>query len=489
MVVRHTSFRYCLDPTVEQRTVLSRHVGAARFAFNQCLHAVKTALTARRIDRSVRVPWSGFDLINDFNRWKKSERAGRVFAVDTKGTATVTVTGLRWRDQVCQQVFEEAGVDCGRALAAWAEARGGTLNGRRVGFPRFKKKATDVQSFRLRNKRSHNGRCLIRVGDNDRPRSVTLPRIGTVTVHDDTRRLRRMLSSGAAKILFATISQKGGRWWITLNVEASDLDGRHRHQPRDTADSSGWVGVDRGLSAFLVAATSDGAEVARVSDPPKPLVGGMRKQRRLAKSVARKLRGSNNRRKAAARLGRHHACVANIRRHFLHEVTTGLVKIHDRLVLEDLNIAGMLCNRRLARAISDAGWAEFGRMVTYKQNWRGGTVVLADRWFPSSQICSRCGIRNTELTLADRNFVCGCGHRLDRDRNAAVNLAAWGEQRHHDFSQAREPEARAPMINVRRREGAGPHARVGETGPDEAETDTQHESRTSEKDGASLPRL
>ncbi|WP_442943419.1 helix-turn-helix domain-containing protein [Nocardia sp. NBC_00565] len=83
MVVRHTSFRFCLDPTVEQEMTLSRHVGAARFAFNQCLHTVKTALTARRTDRSVPVPWSGFDLINDFNRWKKSEQAGRVFIVDT----------------------------------------------------------------------------------------------------------------------------------------------------------------------------------------------------------------------------------------------------------------------------------------------------------------------------------------------------------------------------------------------------------------------
>ncbi|MFX0576635.1 RNA-guided endonuclease TnpB family protein [Nocardia nepalensis] len=472
MVVRHTSFRFCLDPTVEQQAVLSRHVGAARFAFNHCLHTVKAALTARRIDRSVPVPWSGFDLINDFNRWKKSEQAGRVFTVDTMGTATVAVTGLQWRDQVCQQVFEEAGVDCGRALAAWAEARGGTRNGRRVGFPQFKKKATAVRSFRLRNKRSHNGRSLIRVGDNDRPRSVTLPRIGTITVHDDTRRLRRMLASGAAKVLFATISQKGGRWWITLNVEATDLDARHQHEPRAKSDGGGWVGVDRGLSAFMVAATSDGAEVARVSDPPKPLVAGIRKQRRLAKSVARKLKGSNNRRKAAAQLGRHHARVANVRRHFLHEITAGLVKIHDRLVLEDLNIAGMLRNRRLARAISDAAWAEFGRLITYKQAWRGGTVVLADRWFPSSQICSRCGIRNAELTLADRNFACGCGHRLDRDRNAAVNLAAWGEQHHYDSSRLGSPK-HEPRSSMSADGTALAHTPVGENGPVDAETDTQ----------------
>ncbi|MFD0360613.1 RNA-guided endonuclease InsQ/TnpB family protein, partial [Nocardia sp. GCM10030253] len=193
-------------------------------------------------------------------------------------------------------------------------------------------------------------------------------------------------------------------------------------------------------------------------------------QRRLARSVSRKVKGSNNRRHAAARLGRHHARVRNIRHHFLHQVSTELVKTQDRLVLEDLNTAGMLRNRCLARAISDAGWAELARQVTYKQTWRGGTVVVADQWFPSSQVCSRCGTRNRELTLADRIFRCGCGHELDRDRNAAVNLAAWGEQ--HHVSQVREPEARAPVINVRRREGTGPHIRVGETGPSDAETDT-----------------
>ncbi|MFX0575571.1 RNA-guided endonuclease InsQ/TnpB family protein [Nocardia nepalensis] len=470
-MVRHTSFRFCLDPTVEQQTVLWRHVGAARFAFNQCLRAVKSALAARKSDPTVSVPWSGFDLINYFNRWKKSEQAGRVFVVDTEGTTVTSATGLVWRSEVCQQVFEQAGVDCARALAAWTDSRRGTRKGRRVGFPRFKRKAAGQRSFRLRNKNSRGCLPLIRVGSDDRPRSVILPGIGTVAVRDDTRRLRRMLLGGRAKILFATITMKGGRWWITLNVEAVDLHPRLQHPARSAADSGSWVGVDRGLSAYLVAATSGGAQVARVDQPPKPLVAGMHKQRRLAKSVTRKPKGSNNRQRAAARLGRHHARVADIRRHFLHQVTTELVKTHDRLVLEDLNIAGMLRNRHLARAIVDAGWSEFARMITYKQAWRGGTVVLADRWFPSSQICSRCGTRNAELTLADRTFRCKNGHELDRDHNAAVNLAAWGEQHHN--TQAREPEARAPVTNVRRREGAGPQLCVGATGPDDAETNAQ----------------
>lgn len=284
-MARHTTFKFCLDLTVEQEAVLSRHAGAARFAFNQCLRIVKTALTDRRADPSIDVPWTGFDLINTFNAWKKTEAAGRVFTVDAAGVAEPVVTGLAWRTLVCQQVFEEAAVDVGRGLKAWSDSRAGKRRGKRVGFPRFKKKTTAVSSFRLRNKHPKNRPPAIRIGDEDRPRSVTLPGIGRVAVHDDTRRLRRMLAKGRAKILFATVSKRAGQWWVALNVEAADLHPAHHHRSRDTADSGGWVGIDRGLTAFAVAATGDGTEVARIAEAPKALATGMARQRRLAKSV------------------------------------------------------------------------------------------------------------------------------------------------------------------------------------------------------------
>ena len=423
---RHTTFRFCLDPTVEQCDVLARHAGAARFGFNQCLRMVKTALTERKTDPDTGVPWSGFDLINAFNGWKKTEDAGRVLVVDTDGVAEVVVTGLGWRGEVCQQVFEEAAVDCGRALAAWSDSRSGKRKGRRVGFPRFKKKAQAPTSFRLRNKHSKDRPPAIRVGDNNRPRSVTLPGIGLIGVHDDTRRLRRMIDKDRAKILFATVSHHAGRWWIGLNVEAADLHLAHTHAPRDLADAGGWVGVDRGLSAFVVAADADGRELARITDAPKAMAAGMKQQRRLAKSLSRKQKGSRRHRDAATKLGRHHHHVTNVRRHFLHQVSNELVKTHDRLVIEDLNVAGMLGNHHLARAISDASWAEFARMLGYKQAWRGGTIMVADRWYPSSRLCPACGATHGDLTLAERMFTCACGHSADRDCNAAVNLARWG---------------------------------------------------------------
>lgn len=174
--MRRTTFRFALAPTAEQARVLARHCGASRFAFNQSLQLVTDALTAKKADPSVKVPWSGFDLINAFNHWKTSESAGRVFAVAPDGTTTRQVTGLSWRKEVSSQVFEEAAVDLSRGLARYAERAN-----RRVGFPKRKRKGHSQDSFRIRNKKAPDGRPGIRVGE-AHPRSVTLPKIGTARV-------------------------------------------------------------------------------------------------------------------------------------------------------------------------------------------------------------------------------------------------------------------------------------------------------------------
>jgi putative transposase len=478
--MRYTTFRFALAPTPAQAALLIRYAGASRFAYNQGLRLVTDALVARRADPEVRVPWSGFDLINALNAWKRSEDAGRMFVVAPDGTATKQVTGLEWRGEVSAQVFEEAAVDLGRALAAYQDTKTGKRKSRRVGFPRRKRKGHCRDSFRLRNKKARGGFC-IRVGDGH-PRSVTLPRIGTVRVHDDTPRLRRLLrpvaqtdpnfgqpvAAARAKVLFATVSRHGHRWYVSLNVQAPDLHPQRRHQPRPVGDSVGWVGVDRGLAAFAVVATSGGTEFG-LYKPPRPLARRLVRIRRCCRAVSRAQPRSRNRARAAQRLSREHARIADTRRSFLHEVSSQLVKTHDRLCLEDLAVANLAHNRHLARAIGDSAWADFARQLAYKQAWRGGRVMVADRWFPSTRTCSCCGLVKQQMGLAERVFRCDhCRLVMDRDRNAAVNLAAWAERYH---AQVPDRQAGGRVINAPGGEGAGRRRGDGVTDPGEGGTD------------------
>jgi putative transposase len=485
-VMRYTTFRFALDPTPAQAAMLARHAGASRFAYNQCLRLVTDALVARKIDPSVVVPWSGFDLINAFNAWKRTEDAGRVFVVAADGSSTKRVTGLTWRHEVSAQVFEEAAVDLGRALAAYSQSRSGSRKGQRVSFPRRKRKGRCRDSFRLRNNKGKGSSSRIRIGEIS-PRSVTLPRIGTLRVHDDTRRLRRLLRPVAqtgldtgepvvaprAKVLSATVSRHGARWFVSLNLQAPDFHGKRRHQLRRGGSPPGFVGVDRGLAAFAVAATSDGTEVGRWQ-APKPLDRRLGRLRRRSRALSRTKPGSRNRAKAARHLSQEHARIANLRRSFLHEISSHLAKTHGRLVVEDLAVANLVRNKHLARAIGDAAWAEFGRQLRYKSTWLGAELVTCDRWFASTKTCSSCGIVKHRMGLAERTFHCGhCDLVMDRDRNAAANLAAWAEAATMAAAQAPDRQAGGRTTNAHGAEGTGRHLGDGATGPNEVGTEAQ----------------
>jgi putative transposase len=474
--MRHTSFRFSLDPTPKQVALLTRHAGAYRFAYNQCLRLLTESLEARRTDPRARLPWSGFDFINALNAWKRSEAAGRIFVVSPDGTIAKHVTGLAWRCEVSAQVFEEAAIDIGRALSAYAHARKGEG---RVGFPRSKRKGRCRQSFRLRNKSN-----TIRIGSGH-PRSVTLPKIGTIRVNDDTRWLRRLLhpvegidpSSGQlvvaprCKVLVATVSRHGDRWYISLNVLAPDLHPKRRHALRSDHDHGGWVGIDRGLTVFAVAATADGA-AAGCYHAPAPLQRSLAGLQQRSRALSRARPRSRNQAKAIRRLSRFHARIANVRRSFLHEVSSQLVKTHDRLCLEDLTVANLIRNKHLARAITDASWAEFARQLADKQAWRGGQVMIADRWFPSTKTCSRCGRVKDQMRLAERLFRCdGCGLVMDRDHNAAANLAAWAEAASRAVAQAPDRQAGGRVSNASGGEGVSHRRGYGGANPGEGGTD------------------
>jgi putative transposase len=302
------------------------------------------------------------------------------------------------------------------ALRDFVKSKNGQRRGRRLGFPKFKKRGKSRDSFRFST-------GAIRCAGT----TVTLPRLGTIRTHESTRKLARRLEAGTARILSATVSRMAQRWFVSFNVEVERAV-PHRHARPGTA-----IGVDVGVKTLLIGVDDRGAVISIPG--PKPLRRTLRRLRRASRAHARKQQSSANRRKSAARLARIHAHVANIRVDALHKATSMLAARYETIVCEDLNVAGMTRNRPLARAVSDQGLGTARRMLAYKAAWKSGTLIVADRWHPSSKTCSGCGAVKAKLALSERTYRCGCGLVLDRDVNAARNLlalAASGTERLND---------------------------------------------------------
>ncbi|WP_305781126.1 RNA-guided endonuclease InsQ/TnpB family protein [Nocardia nova] len=200
-----------------------------------------------------------------------------------------------------------------------------------------------------------------------------------------------------------------GRWFVTFAVELPD--------PAPMAPTGNMVGVDLGIKDFAVLST--GEKIANPRHMARRERGLRRQQRRLA----RMRKGSANRVRQRGKVARKHALVRDSRRDFLHKLTTDLVRRFDLIAVEDLNVSGMVRNRRLAKSISELGWAEFRAMLEYKTQRFGRRFVLVDRWYPSSKTCSACGHLLANLSLGTRHWSClDCGTRHDRDINAAKNI-------------------------------------------------------------------
>jgi putative transposase len=388
----HQAYRYALDPSPRQQGALWSHCGAARFAYNWGLNLVKQRLDQRAAGLDVEVPWTLAALRWEWNRAKHQVAP--------------------WWQENSKEAYN-SGLDAlARALANWSGSKRGKRGGRRVGFPKFKGKHRSRPACRFTT-------GAIRV-EPDR-HHVTLPRLGRIHSHESTRKLARRLEAGTARILSATVSCTADRWHVSFTVEVQ------RHIP-EHARTGGVVGVDVGIRNLAMLSTG------RVLANPRPLELAQRRLRGLNRQLARR-RGphaadgtwrapSAGWRQARQRLAQAHARVANIRRNGLHQLTTELASGHCTIVVEQLNVVGMLRNRRLARAIGDAGFAELRRQLSYKCQWYGSVLVTADRWYPSSKTCSACGTVKAKLLLSSRVFHCeSCGVSIDRDLNAAYNLA------------------------------------------------------------------
>ncbi|WP_214106593.1 RNA-guided endonuclease InsQ/TnpB family protein [Acrocarpospora catenulata] len=231
-----------------------------------------------------------------------------------------------------------------------------------------------------------------------------------------------------------------GRWYVSFAVDVDD--------PAQFPATGAVVGVDVGVKDFAV--TSDGEKIAN----PRHLARRAASLARYQRRMARKQRGSTNRAKAKAKVARAHRKVKAARADFLHKTSTRLVRDHDVIVIEDLNVKGMVRNRSLAKAISDSGWGTFRRLLEYKTAKYGRHLIVIDRWFPSSKTCSACGHLLAGLSLSTRRWTCpGCGTLHDRDVNAAKNIlaaglavtACGGDVRHSGSSRVRSPVKQEPQ--------------------------------------------
>jgi putative transposase len=361
------AFKTELDLNNKQKTACLRHAGAARFAYNWGLARKKAAFA-----NGEKTP-TAIDLHRELNALKKSE--------------------LAWMYEVSKCAPQEALYNLDNAFAHFFRRLKERRAGKKVnpGFPNFKTKKKGAGSFRLTG--------AIRVFE----RFIQLPRLGLLRLKE-----QGYLPTSGVHILSATVSEKAGRWFVSLQVEME--------QPDPVPEVKPVVGVDLGINRM--AQVSDGSYF----ENPRALRRNLTRLKRLQRMVSRRQKGSKNRKKAVKHLSKVYSRVGNIRRNALHQATTLLARTKSAIVLEDLHVSGMMKNHRLAQAIADVGMYEFKRQLLYKGEWYGCRLLLADRFYPSTKRCSACGTIR-EIGLKERQYRCPvCGLAMDRDLNAAINL-------------------------------------------------------------------
>jgi putative transposase len=342
------AFQFALDCTPEQAACVRRHFGGRRYARNRAVRTLKEDLTRYRETGEQ----TGFPSLAGLRkRWNQVKDAECVDAD----------TGQVWWPQISKEAFADgikAAVD---AYWHWQTSRSGSRPGRRVGFPRFARKGRDRDRVTFTT-------GAIRV-EPDR-RHVTLPRIGTVRVHENTRRLQRLIANGKARILAATVSRRGTRLVACFRVLI-----QRPIQPR-AGDLASRVGVDVGVRVLATVAGQGGEVVERVPNP-RPLEAALKELRRLSRQRARRTPGSRRHAQTQRKITRLHRRAASIRGHHLHNLTTRLAKTHGEIVVEGLDAAGMLRQKGLTgararrRGLSDSALGETRRQLAHKTAWYG----------------------------------------------------------------------------------------------------------------------
>lgn len=358
----HSAFRYRLYPSPSQEALIQKHFGCARWVYNYAL-----ALKKKTWEEEKRT-MSQFELCKEFPKLKKLE-------------------GTKWLSEVCSHSLQNEMANLDQAYTRFFREK--------KGFPKFKSKHSNNKSY------STTQIGIISIG----VYHVKLPKLGKVPC--------RVSRPVTGRVMKATISQTAsGKYFVSILCKDS-LEVPDKLQITEV----GTVGIDLGLKQFAVLSTGE-----RIANP-RNLKKAQKRLRRAQRTLSRRKPGSKNRNKARIRVAIVHEKVANQRNDFLHKLTTRLVNENqvDTYAIEDLAVANLVKNHRLARSISDAGWGEFRRQMGYKTEWKGKNLLVIGRFDPSSKLCS-CGKINHELSLKDRIWTCPCGQVNDRDLNAARNI-------------------------------------------------------------------
>lgn len=344
----------------KQRTLLLKHSGVARHAYNWGLGLTKQILDNNKNNPNDKIK---FPSAIDLHKW----------------LVALVKPNCSWYYEVSksapQFALRELRIAWDRCFKKISKA------------PRFKKKGR-ADSFSLDGS--------IRLEDF----KVKLPRIGWIKTYE------RLPSNVNPKTI--TVSRHADKWFISFRVETSIVN---------TPKNIDVVGVDLGIKTLATLSTG---KTFYSSNQYKKLE---KKLRRLQYLNRNKLKGSANYKKAMLKIAKLHKKIADIRKDTLHKITSYIAKNHSNIVIEDLNVSGMMSNHKLARAVANMGFHEFKRQLIYKSELYNSNVVLADRWFPSSKLCSNCNHKKETLNLSERTYNCeSCGFNCDRDLNASYNL-------------------------------------------------------------------
>jgi putative transposase len=373
--------------TPQQRSAVTQHFGARRFAYNWALARVKANLDARTADATI--PVLAWNLPAIRREWNHAKRQVAPW----------------WRE--CSKEAYACGIaDLVAALHNWSDARHGRRGGRRVGFPHFKARHRD------------HGRVRFTTGamrlEPDR-RHIVLPVIGRLRSKENTRRLMRLVAAGQARVLSMTLSEQGGRLFVSVATIVAQVS-------RSPREPHGRCGIDLGIGTeWAVIAHADDT-IERVAHPA-PWAATHTQRRRVARQASRRIVGSRGHRQAIAKLAALDRRAANLRRESIHTLTTRLTRRYGSIVVEDLDLAAMgrgMGRRAFRRSVYQAAIGRVRPTLAYKTSWVGGQLVVADRWFASSKTHHGCGGYRVDLPLADRRWICPtCGELVDRNANAA----------------------------------------------------------------------